>query len=113
MVTFAPLLSQASEKVKIRIWTDKEEYLIREPIFIHYEVKNISDSLITLNFKAIKDYFVIKDQKEKIFGSRLTTYYRVQNPNYLKSNTSYYEREEISDRYGITEPGEYSCYIQN
>ena len=113
LVVFVPfLVSQASDKLQIKIWTDKNEYLTREPIYVHYEVKNITDSTIALNFEALKEYFVIKDQDDRIFSNRLTSFYAVLNPNSLKANTSYYASEEISDRYGMLELGEYSCYIQ-
>jgi outer membrane protein assembly factor BamD (BamD/ComL family) len=109
---FLTSVSHAADRLQIRIWADKNEYLTREPIFIHYEVKNITDSTIALNFRGLKDYFVIEDQDGRRFGSRLATYYAVVNPNSLKPDASYYEREEISDRYGLMEQGEYSCYIK-
>ena len=109
---FVASICYASDRLEIKIWADKSEYLIREPVFVHYEVKNITDSTVALNFSALKEYFVIKDQNGRKFGNRLATYYAVLNPNSLKPNTSYCDREEISDRYGIMEPGEYSCYIQ-
>jgi tetratricopeptide (TPR) repeat protein len=102
----------ASDHLEIKIWTDKNEYLIKEPIFVNYEVKNTTDSTVALNFRGLKEYFVIKDQDNRTFGNRLTSFYAVLNPNSLKPNASYSDREEISDRYGMTEPGEYSCYIQ-
>lgn len=105
-------LCEASDEIKIKIWIDKNEYLIREPIFAHYEVENITDSTIVLNPRALKDYFVIKNQDAQRFDSRLATYYAVMNPNSLKPNASYCDREEISDRYGVMQQGEYSCFLQ-
>jgi len=109
---FVASICYASDRLEIKIWTDKSEYLIREPVFVHYEVKNITDSTIALNFRGLKEYFVIKDKDDRTFRNRLTSFYAVLNPNSLKPNASYHDREEISARYGMMELGEYSCYIQ-
>jgi tetratricopeptide (TPR) repeat protein len=111
-VVFVSSSLQASEKLQIRIWTDKIEYLTREPVFVHYEVKNITDSSISLNLMGLSDYFLIKNQDGREFDNRLLSYYAVMNPNTLKSSETYSDEEEISDKYGLIEPGEYSCFIQ-
>jgi tetratricopeptide (TPR) repeat protein len=61
---------------------------------------------------GLNDYFLIKDQDGITFDNRLSTFYAVMNPNTLKPSDIFSDEEEISDKYGVIDPGEYSCYIQ-
>jgi len=63
----------ASDQIQIKIWTDKKLYLTREPLFVHLEVENISDSTICLNCDQLTHYFRITDQKGKIYSCYVIT----------------------------------------
>jgi hypothetical protein len=59
---------RASDQIQIKIWTDKKVYLTREPLFIHLEVVNISDTTICLNCDLLTHYFRITDQKREVYS---------------------------------------------
>ncbi len=105
----SPLL--ASEKLQIRIWADKNIYLVYEPIIVHYEIKNLGDSTFTVyeTFDGLKGMFKIKNENGKDYFSMMINDYA--SPSVLQPDSSYQGCEEISDRYGVTDSGKYICFL--
>jgi hypothetical protein len=102
--------SFALKIIEIRIWSDKREYLIREPILIHYEVKNSGDSPIILSFDEFGEYFKIKDEKNSSYANMFLVQYVLTDT--LKPNEFYRGRANISDRYRIIDAGEYTIFME-
>jgi TolA-binding protein len=113
IILLTTLFSQASEKLHLRIWTDKNEYVTREPIIVNYEIKNISDTTVVLNFLALGMFFDIKDQHGKGYANKLHFSFGFAYRDSLKPGESYKSEEDVSDRYGVISPGEYTCFLKN
>jgi tetratricopeptide (TPR) repeat protein len=101
---------KSSDKIEMKIWVDKELYLTREPIFVNYETKNVSDSMLFLNFLEIEEYFVIKDQTGHFYGPLTRGEYI--HGDTLLPHQSHSAWLNITDSYRVTEVGEYECYVQ-
>jgi len=110
-----PILSTSSgaDLIQIRIWTEKNEYLTREPIIVNYAVKNIADRTVRLNFLALSMYFDIKDQDGKGYANKLYLSFGFAYPDSLEPGESYESGENITDGYGVVFPGEYTCVLNN
>jgi len=108
-----------AELIQLRIWTDKEVYLTREPIIVHYEVENISDKLIQMNFFELGFLFKIKDQEGRSYNPQSSADYAFAYPDTLKPGESYKSSIthttslDIVDRYRIISPGKYTCFLEN
>jgi TolA-binding protein len=115
MFTIYPILSAASgtDLIQMRIWTEKNEYILREPIIVNYEVRNITGRTVFLNFLALSMYFDIKDQEGRGYANKLIFSFGFAYPDSLKPSESYDSSENITDRYGIVFPGEYTCLLKN
>jgi tetratricopeptide (TPR) repeat protein len=98
--------------VQIKIWSDKTEFLTREPISIRYEVKNVGNSPAVMIFHALKGYFKIKDKRGKVYPNTLSFSYGFACDT-LKPNEIFEGSEGIDSRYGIVQPGEYICYLES
>jgi TolA-binding protein len=115
MFTIYPILSAASgtDLIQMRIWTEKNEFILREPIIVNYEVRNITGRTVFLNFLALSMYFDIKDQEGRGYANKLIFSFGFAYPDSLKPSESYDSSENITDRYGIVFPGEYTCLLKN
>jgi len=109
-VFLIPALSQASEKLQIRIWTDKEVFLEHEPIPVNYEIKNISDSIQFLSFGVIAENFVIKDEQGQEYSTHLRGSFTGGGDS-LSPGETHQTGADIGRLYGIKSVGEYTCYI--
>jgi tetratricopeptide (TPR) repeat protein len=98
-------------RLQIEIWSDKIEYLTREPISVHYKVKNVGDKPVIMIFHALKGYFKIKDQQGREYPNMFSFSYAFISDS-LKPNESFEGSEGIDARYGIRQPGEYTCYLE-
>ena len=96
--------------IEIRIWTNKKDYIVREPILVYYEVKNKDSNLIILSFGLFGEYFEIKDKKGRSYGNMYLGEYALTDT--LRSNESYKSRTNLSDRYRVTNAGEYTIFMQ-
>ena len=110
VVFLSSLLSRASEKLLIRIWTDKDTFLVQEPIPVHYEVKNISDSTMRLSFGMINEDFVIKDQQGRGYATHLRFSFSGVGDS-LNPGENHQGSLDIAGWYGVLNIGEYTCYI--
>jgi tetratricopeptide (TPR) repeat protein len=109
-VLLIPMVSQASEKLQIKIWVDKDQFFVREPIPVNYEIKNISDSTVFLSFGMIAEDFVIKDEQ----GQDYSTHRRGSfsgGGNSLSPGETHQNGGDIGGLYEIKSVGEYTCYI--
>ena len=97
-------------RIEIRIWTNKEDYIVREPILVYYEVKNKGSNLIILSFGLFGEYFEIKDKKGRSYGNMYLGEYALTDT--LRSKESYKSRTNVSDRYRVTNAGEYTIFMQ-
>ena len=95
---------------KVKISSDKMEYLTREPISVNYEVKNITDSAICLGFNEVKDAFKIKDQLGQGYSNIMISNYFIC-PDTLEANEAFTGSEGIDSRYRINKAGEYTCFL--
>jgi hypothetical protein len=107
LLTF--VVSEASEKLQIRIWTDKSEFFLHEPIPVHYEVKNISDSTVHVIFGMIQEDFVIRDAQGRGYSTHLRGTFMGGDP--LRPGESHHAALDISGQYKIVNVGEYTCYL--
>lgn len=105
-------LAVSGGQLRIEIWSDKTEYLIREPISVHYKVKNIADEPVIMIFHALKGYFKIKDQQGREYPNTASFSYAFISDS-LKPNEVFQGSEGIDARYGIVNPGEYTCYLES
>jgi len=96
---------------EIKIHSDKAEYLTREPIIVHYEVKNVSDSAICFAFDNVKEFFNIKDQLGRGYANIEHGDYFIC-PDTIHPNEVFKGSEDIDFRYRIIQPGEYTCFIE-
>jgi len=99
-----------AETIELKIWVDKNSYLTREAIFINYEIKNLSDSLLFMNFIEINEYFKIKDEKGNSYNPLGGGFYI--HGDSLKPYQSHKAYVNIAGLYNITQPGVYTCYLQ-
>ncbi len=99
---------QASEQPKVRIWADKDTFLVREPIIVHYEIKNPTDSTLFLD-PLKEEHFVITDKEENIYRSHIKGF--DMGVDYLKPGATRNGSTNICDQYGIVNIGEYNCYL--
>ena len=104
-----PLLSEASQKLQIRIWSDKDQFFVQEPISVHYEVKNISDSTVFLSFGMIHEDFVIRDEQGRGYGTRLKGSWVPLDS--LRAGQSHQAALNVCEWYGVKNVGEYTCSI--
>jgi TolA-binding protein len=109
-VMFIISFALASRIIEIRIWSDKVEYLTREPIFVHYEVKNRGNSPIILSFGLFGEYFKITDEKGHSYANMLLGEYALTDT--LQANKSYKSKEKISGRYRVVNAGEYTIVME-
>lgn len=74
---------------KIGISTDKLEYLTREPVFVRYDVKNMTDSSIGLALSDVNESFSILDEsgRERV-NNHLSVSYAFW-PDTLKPRQTY------------------------
>jgi len=114
IILLASSFSQASEKLHLRIWTDKDEYIPREPIIVNYEVQNITDRIVRLDFWVLNMHFNIKDQEGKRYATELLIVTPgLEYPDSLRPGESYKSSKNITDSYGIISSGEYTCFLNN
>jgi hypothetical protein len=109
LMILTPLLAQASEKLQIRIWTDKDQFFVQEPIPVYYDIKNISASTQFLSFGMVEEDFVIKDEQGRGYSTHLRGSFGGRDS--LKPGESFHTSLDIAERYGLRNIGEYICYI--
>jgi len=105
-------LAISAGRLQIEIWSDKTEYLTREPISVHYRIKNIGDKPVIMIFHALKGYFKIQDQQGRQYPNLLSGSYGFISDS-LKPNEAFEGSEGIDGRYGIVDVGEYTCYLES
>jgi len=113
IVLFVFLPLQASEKIQIRIWTDKNEYLVREPIIVNYSIKNISDKIIKMTFLDSPFQFKITDQNGITYPSIGSILVGIPYRDSLIPTEEYKNSANITDGYAMINAGEYTCYFEN
>jgi hypothetical protein len=99
----------ASDGLQIRVWTDKDQFLVYEPIPVMVEIKNISDSALFLNLGEVAEHLVIKDELDKGYGTRLKG--SSIGGDRLGPDEIRHASLDICGQYGVRTPGEYSCHI--
>jgi hypothetical protein len=102
----------AQGQLEIRIWTEKEVYFSHEPIFVHFELKNVGDSsfAVSATFDYVKELFHITNDKGRRCLNTLLGFYC--GNSILQPGESYKDSEEIGSRYGVTGPGIYTCFLE-
>lgn len=101
---------KSSDEMTMKIWVDKDTYLLREPIFVNYSITNVTDSLLFLSFNEIEEYFVIKDQSGRFFGTSVRGMYA--GGDTLLPEHPYSAWIEITSAYGVKQVGEYNSCLQ-
>jgi tetratricopeptide (TPR) repeat protein len=102
----------ASGRLQVKVWTDKDTFLVHEPILVYYKIKNVGDSTFTLyeTFDGLKEFFNIRDDKNRGYPNTLHSDYF--GYSVLQPSESYMNSEEISSRYGVTDSGQYTCFLE-
>ena len=107
-VLFTSVFSEAADKPQIKIWVEKDQFFVHEPVPVHYEIKNISDSTLFLSLLR-EEHFVITDQEGKRYRSHLKG--TSMGVDLLKPGETRHGSADICRRYGVVSIGEYSCYL--
>lgn len=55
--------------LRVRIWTDKHEYIPHEPILIKYEIYNGCGEYVLTNLWLLKEHFSITDNERRSYNS--------------------------------------------
>lgn len=103
---------ECSGLLSIKIWSDKKNVLVREPIMVDYEIKNSGDQPIRMIFDALQECFKVGDQNGKQYFSLLSVSFGFASDT-LKPGQSHQGRIDIGERYGITDSGEYTIYLNS
>jgi hypothetical protein len=110
-----------SDQLQIKIWSEKQQFLVREPIFINYQIKNTSDSVITLAFEEIIQNFCVEGLNGERHGFVVVDFFYSDT---LKPNQSHYDPEksyvDVVGLYGVDDDsifyyfpeGDYSLYVK-
>lgn len=93
--------------LEITVISDKNEYLVREPIFVTWTFKNITDTVICLPSYYVNECLKVVDSTGKIYRKRLLISYGFGCDTIWPGETIS-KSEEITDMYGITEEPESS-----
>lgn len=110
-VLFASPSTRAGEELKIDIWIDKDEFLMHEPIVVHYKVANIGDSMAYLNFQMIEEDFVVEDENGNRYRSHIRGTYG--GGELFAPGETHTDNLDIGGRYGVNSVGEYTCYVHS
>ena len=103
-------LCGASDGLEIRVWTDKDQFLVHEPIPVHYEVTNTSDSItFSPNFYETEEHFNITDEKGRGYYSHIRGTFARGNP--FPPGESHRSTLDVHALYDVEDSGEYTCYI--
>jgi tetratricopeptide (TPR) repeat protein len=108
VLAFFSLPCSASEGLQVRAWTDKDQFLLHEPIPIHYEVTNTSDSTFSPDFDYTAQTLSITDDKEKAYSGHIfsSIYGSPFPPGDVHRSTL-----DVHALYDVTDPGEYTCFV--
>lgn len=99
--------------LEMKIWTDKPDYLVREPIVVNYSVKNIGNTVINLNLTEIGFCLNIKDQAGNSYPAHLSLSYGFAFPDSLIPAEKHDGGVNITDLYKVVSEGEYTCFLEN
>ncbi|HVP36492.1 MAG TPA: hypothetical protein VMT04_05800, partial [Terriglobales bacterium] len=109
--TVNPKEAHPTGPFEIKISSDKEEYLTREDVFVRYEVKNMTDSTIWLALSDVNESFSILDDSGRERVNNAVSILYTFRPDTLKPRQTLHGGQEIANRFQISEPGEYTCYV--
>lgn len=102
--------SKASDGLQIRVWTHKDQFLLYEPIPIHYEVTNTSDSItFSPNFYETEENFNITDENGRGYYSHIRSFSQSGSP--FPPGESRRATLDIHALYDVENLGEYTCFI--
>ena len=101
-------LCRASEGLEVRVWTDKDQFLPHEPIPVHYEVINTSDSTLTPSFRSAEKHFSVTDEKGTIYHTGMLSHY-LGYP--FAPGVTHRATLELQAIYGVVDVGQYTCFI--
>ncbi|MCJ7577627.1 MAG: tetratricopeptide repeat protein [candidate division Zixibacteria bacterium] len=109
-VLLTSVFSEAVDKPQVRIWVEKDQFFVYEPILVYYEIKNESDSILYLSsYNELTEHFVITDTQGKRYNSHLRG--TSMGVDHLKPGETRHGSVDICGLYGIVSIGEYSCYL--
>jgi tetratricopeptide (TPR) repeat protein len=108
VVLLASVFSEAVDKPQVRIWVEKDQFFVHEPILVHYEIKNTSDSTLFLDVLR-EEHFVITDKEGKRYESHLKG--TDMGVDHLRPGETRRGLVNISGLYGVVRISEYSCYL--
>jgi hypothetical protein len=101
---------RASEGLKVRVWTDKDQFLLHEPIPVHYEVTNTSDSItFSPNFYETEEHFNITDEKGRGYHSHIRGLSMAGNP--FPPGQVHRSTLDVHALHDVEDVGDYTCYI--
>ena len=94
---------------EIEISCDKTQYLVLEPVFVHYQIKNTSDTTVCFVLDRAEEFFNIRDQEGRGYHNTELTEY-LFCPDTLKPNQALDGWEDIRERYRMDHAGSYVCF---
>jgi hypothetical protein len=95
--------------LRIKIWADKQEYLLYEPISIKYEVYNTLETKLVTSFQTFDEFFNIRDNSGRSYPNLLISQYMMSDT--LAPGGYFKGSEGIDSRYRIYNPGYYECIM--
>jgi tetratricopeptide (TPR) repeat protein len=94
---------------EIKISSGKTQYFVFEPIFVHYQIRNTSDTTVCFVLDRAKEFFNIKDQEGRGYHNTELSEY-LFCPDTLKPNQALDDWEDIRERYRMDNAGSYVCF---
>ena len=94
---------------EIKISCDKTQYLVLEPVFVHYQIKNTSDTAVCFVLDRAKEFFNIRDQEGRGYHNTELSEY-LFCPDTLKPNQAIDGWEDIRERYRMDRARSYVCF---
>ena len=107
-LVFLPCL--ASDGLQVRVWTDKEQFLLHEPIPVHYMATNTSDSITyTPDFYETEENICITDDKGREYYSHIRTSSQFGYP--FPPGETHRATLDVHTTYDVENVGEYTCFV--
>ncbi len=109
LVLLTPLSTKSSAKLRVEIWTNKMEYLPREPILVYYAIENVGDQDVDVNRYSVEGCFRIEDEQGTQYPVGILCVTLAFAPDPLKPND---KLEGCRGLDGFIEPGKYIVYLR-
>jgi len=93
--------------LRVKIWTDRTEYIPHEPILIKYELHNARNDNMLTNFWYLKEHFRIIDDKDRGYNNTMWGEYILGDT--LHASEIVTDSEYVQSRYQTYNIAIYEC----